>query len=63
MEQKNRPHKVKVKLTYLELGEERIPYKWRADCNCGWTGISWQWIAVDRPGGALPMALEHVGLT
>lgn len=38
-----------------------IQHKWKAECSCGWLGLSWQWVAEDRPGGALVMAVEHVG--
>lgn len=62
MRQTTADHHVTVGLTYVAGADARIPYKWRAKCQCGWTGLSWQWVAVDRPGGALPMALEHVGL-
>lgn len=55
-------HHVTIRLLHIDVGDERIPYKWRGDCTCGYGCISWQWVAVDRPGGALPMALEHVGL-
>lgn len=56
-------HRITIRLVYREIGEElRIPWKWRGSCTCGYRCLSWQWIAVDRPGGALPMALEHLGL-
>lgn len=58
---KHRDHHVTIRLTYVN-GERRTPHKWRADCTCGHTFLSWQWIAADRPGGALPMALAHLGL-
>lgn len=84
--------KVRVSLSYLDDGivvprRTLVPYKWRAECSCGWFGISWswdrewecysssRWTHTDGPdpeqwkvengepvGGALPMALQHVGL-
>lgn len=53
-------HHVTVRLTYTSTGD---PYKWRGWCACGWRCMSWQWVAVDRPGGALPMSLVHLALT
>lgn len=53
-------HRVTIRLVYVNDG--RTPWKWRGTCTCGWVCLSWQWIAVDRPGGTLPMTLEHVGL-
>lgn len=50
-------HHVKIRLVYLDGA---TPWKWRADCLCGWRALSWQWVAVDRPGGTLPLALEHL---
>lgn len=52
------------------------PYKWIGECVCGWRCMSWAFdrrldAALDPAhvaegnsptGGALPMALEHVGL-
>lgn len=37
-----------------------VPYKWVGSCSCGWRCMSWQWIAIDRPGGTLPMSLDHL---
>lgn len=53
-------HRVTVRLSYLDCG---VPYKWCGQCTCGWWCVSWQWIAVDRPGGALPMSLNHLERT
>lgn len=53
-------HRVVVRLRYVPYLETRVPWKWHAACICGWNALSWQWIANDRPGGALPMALDHL---
>jgi len=66
-------HKVKVWLTRTSTG---TPHKWSGQCKCGWGCLSWSWSrsleAAGREryveengepvGGALVMALEHVGL-
>ena len=57
MTDQTRRHHVTIRLSYIGT----TPYKWRGSCICGWRCMSWQWIAVDRPGGALPMALDHLG--
>jgi len=51
-----RGHHVTIRLQY----KYGAPWKWRGRCTCGWVCLSWQWIAVDRPGGTLPMALDHL---
>ena len=70
-------HIAKVNLGYhTNFDGERVPYKWFGSCICGWRCASWSfdrsfsaaydpaWAAEGNPteGGALAMALEHVGL-
>lgn len=38
-----------------------IQHKWRAECSCGWLGVSLWWVAEHRLGGAMVMAVEHLG--
>ena len=58
-------HKIRIRLVHLNRWgvvdpKGTRPWKWRGDCICGWGCLSWQWIAIDRPGGTLPMAIEHL---
>lgn len=49
-------HRVKIRLRYTANG---VPWKWWAECECGWKCMSWQWLREDGTG-TLPMALEHL---
>ncbi len=60
-------HKVTIRLRYANGG--RTPWKWEGRCACGWVCQSWAWrrepynYGNEADGtGALPIALEHVGL-
>lgn len=47
------PHRVRVYLVYLDWSETgqgrrtdvrtQWPWKWQADCTCGWHCLSWSW--------------------
>jgi hypothetical protein len=59
-----RRHHAKVVLRTIE----GVPWKWEARCTCGWIAQSWAWdrtrqggYGPGETGGALPMALDHVG--
>lgn len=35
--------RVKVTLAYREGLNGPYPWKWRGECTCGWTTLSWSW--------------------
>ena len=37
--------RVRVWLTYVggRMGQKPSPYKWAAECTCGWRALSWSW--------------------
>jgi hypothetical protein len=68
-------HFVTIRLRYMARQDgTKYPWKWGAECSCGWGCLSWSWSraysAANDPaweregnstvGGALPMALDHL---
>ena len=45
----------------LRHNENGTPWKWCGYCTCGWGCMSWAWRREDETG-ALPMALDHLGI-
>jgi hypothetical protein len=60
------PHRVRVYLVYLDWSETgkgrrtnvrtQWPWKWQADCTCGWHCLSWSW---SREYGVLQSGLTR----